>query len=71
MPGPFRPPARRSLADMANEQLGAGRPRDRLSDGMTEAGRADCLEGGKQGAAGGLLAGPAVIARAIRGDCPK
>ena len=72
LPGPYRPPQRRSLADMANEQLRRGDARDPLAEGMGDAARQDCLRGGSgQGAVGGLLNAPAVIGRALAGTCPK
>jgi hypothetical protein len=69
-PGPWNT-QRRSLADMANEQLRRDK-RDPLATGMEEAGRDDCLRAPqKEGAAGGLLAAPGVIGRALTGNCPK
>lgn len=70
-PGPWNT-QRRSLADMANEQLRRGKPKDPLAEGMGEAGRDDCLRAPRnEGAAGGLLAAPSVIGRALSGNCPK
>ncbi|MBL0392651.1 hypothetical protein JJ685_16040 [Ramlibacter monticola] len=70
--GPYRPPQRRSLADMANEQLRRGQPRDGLAEGMGEAARQDCLRGdGRPGTVNGLLNAPAVIGQALSGTCPK
>jgi hypothetical protein len=70
-PGPWNT-QRRSLADMANEQLRRGKPRDPLAEGMEGAGREDCLRGGeKQGSVGGLLNAPSVVGRALSGNCPK
>ncbi|MDB5861846.1 MAG: hypothetical protein JWQ76_5535, partial [Ramlibacter sp.] len=70
--GPFATPQRRSLADMANEQLRRGKPKDPLAEGMEGAGRDDCLHPPeKQGAAGGLLALPQVAERALSGKCAK
>lgn len=70
--GPYRPPQRRSLADMANEQLRRGQPRDALAEGMEDAARQDCLRGdGRQGQLGGLLNAPSVVGRALTGNCPK
>ncbi len=72
-PGPYRSPApRRSLAEMANEQLRQGQPdKDPLAEGMARGGKTDCLRSGGQGALGGLLAAPVLVARALSGDCPK
>ena len=71
-PGPYRI-QRRSLADMANEQLRRGqKPKDPLAEGMEEAGRDDCLHIARQeGSVGGLLAAPQLINRALTGRCPK
>ncbi len=71
-PGPWNTP-RRSLADMANEQLRRGQERkDPLAEGMKEAGREDCLHAPqKEPQAGGLLNAPSVIGRALSGNCPK
>jgi hypothetical protein len=63
---------RRSLADMANEQLRRGKPKDPLAEGMESAGRDDCLHGsGTTSTVGGLLAAPQVLGRAARGDCAR
>ncbi len=72
-PGSYRSPApRRSLAEMANEQLRQGQPdKDPLAAGMANGGKTDCLRSGGQGALGGLLAAPVLVARALSGDCPK
>jgi hypothetical protein len=70
--GPFATPQRRSLADMANEQLRRGKPKDPLAEGMEGAGRDDCLHAPqKEGTLGGLLALPSVAAKALSGNCPK
>jgi len=72
LPGPFRPPQRRSLADMANEQLRRGKAKDALAEGMEAAGREDCVRGtGASGPVSGLLHAPAVIGRALAGECPR
>ncbi|MBE7366880.1 hypothetical protein [Ramlibacter pallidus] len=70
VPGPWNT-QRRSLADMANEQLRRGKPRDLLEQGMEEAAREDCLRGGTPGSERGLLNAPSVIGRAITGNCPR
>jgi hypothetical protein len=71
-PGPWNT-QRRSLADMANEQLRRDQPRkDPLAEGIREAGRDDCLRAPeKEPQAGGLLNAPSVIGRALSGNCPK
>ena len=70
--GPYAPPQRRSLADMANEQLRRGQPRDALTEGMESAGRDDCLHGKEnEGAVRGLLRAPELAARALTGKCAK
>ena len=70
-PGPFRV-QRRSLADMANEQLRRGKPKDPLAEGMEGAARDDCLHAPKEeGNVGGLLAAPQLAARALAGKCAK
>ncbi len=72
LPGPYRVQPRRSLADMANEQLRRGKPRDPLADGMRDAGRPDCTRAPTTTTTvGGLLAAPGLAARALSGDCPK
>jgi hypothetical protein len=70
-PGPFRQ-RQRSLADMANEQLRRGQPKDGLAQGVEAAGRDDCLHApnGEQ-AAGSLLAAPELAARALSGRCAR
>lgn len=73
-PGPFRIQPRRSLADMANEQLRRGaKPRtDPMAEGMGEAAVDDCLHAPEKPALlGGLLAAPALAARALSGKCAK
>lgn len=72
-PGPFRD-RRRSLADMANEQLRRGKPRDPLAEGMEGAGRDDCLHGSTTGGTptvGGLLAAPQLLNRALTDKCAR
>lgn len=71
LPGPYRD-RRRSLADMANEQLRRGKPKDPLAEGMEGAGRDDCMHGTTSTAAvSGLLNAPSVIGRAIAGTCAR
>jgi hypothetical protein len=70
VPGPWNT-QRRSLADMANEQLRRGKPKDPLAEGMEGASREDCLRGDGAGAERGLLNAPAVVGRALSGNCPK
>ncbi|MEO5671372.1 MAG: hypothetical protein ABIR26_11820 [Ramlibacter sp.] len=70
-PGPYRI-QRRSLADMANEQLRRGKPKDPLAEGMEGAAIDDCLhEPSKAPMMGGLLAAPGLAAKALSGRCPK
>jgi hypothetical protein len=70
--GPFATPQRRSLADMANEQLRRGKPKDALAEGVEGAGRDDCLHAPeKEGSVGGLLALPSIAERALTGKCAK
>jgi hypothetical protein len=69
-PGPWNT-QRRSLADMANEQLRRER-KDPLSEGMEGAGRDDCLHPpGREPQAGGLLQLPNVVGRALGGRCAR
>ena len=72
-PGPFRVQPRRSLAEMANEQLRRGtKPRDPFADGMGDAAMDDCLHAPSgTPAVGGLLAAPGLAARALSGRCAK
>jgi hypothetical protein len=70
-PGPWNT-QRRSLADMANEQLRRGAEKDPLRQGMEDAARDDCLHAQrKPGETSGLLNAPDVINRALSGRCPK
>jgi hypothetical protein len=70
-PGPYRS-RQRSLADMANEQLRRGKPKDALAEGMERAAVDDCLHAPRDTpAVGGLLAAPALAARALSGRCAK
>jgi hypothetical protein len=71
--GPYATPQRRSLADMANEQLRRGtKPRDPFAEGMGEAAVDDCLHA-PDGTppVTGLLAAPGLAARALSGRCAK
>jgi hypothetical protein len=69
-PGPWNT-QRRSLADMANEQLRRDR-KDPLAEGMEGAGRDDCLHAPATAPqAGGLLQLPSVAARALTGKCAR
>lgn len=71
VPGPWNT-QRRSLADMANEQLRRGQRKDALEEGMQGAGRDDCLHApSKEPQAGGLLQLPSVVGKALTGNCPK
>jgi len=70
--GPYAQQPRRSLAEMANEQLRQGRePRDAFADDMARGSKVDCTRPGGTGTVGGLLAAPLLAARALAGDCPK
>ena len=71
-PGPFRD-KRRSLSEMANEQLRRGtKPRDPFAEGMGEAAVDDCLHApGGVPSVTGLLAVPGLAARALSGRCAK
>jgi len=72
LPGPYRIQPRRSLADMANEQLRRGQPRDPLADSMQGAGLEDCARApSTTSTVGGLLNAPVLAARALSGRCPK
>jgi hypothetical protein len=52
-------PRQRSLAEMANEQLNAGRaPRDRLADSVAGSGLPDCVGPNASGSLLGLITGP-------------
>ena len=71
VPGPWNT-QRRSLADMANEQLRRGQHKDALEEGMEGAGRDDCLHAPRrEPQAGGLLQLPSVVGRALGDRCPK
>ena len=71
MPGQIRMLPRRSLADMANEQLRRGK-KDPLAEGMEQAGRDDCMHApGNTPTVGGLLAAPGLIARALTDKCAR
>jgi hypothetical protein len=71
VPGPWNT-QRRSLADLANEQLRRDR-KDPLAQGMEGARREDCLRGGEGNKAPvtGLLNAPSVVGRALSGNCPR
>jgi hypothetical protein len=69
-PGPWNT-QRRSLADMANEQLRRQR-KDPLAEGVEGAGRDDCLHPPATAPqAGGLLQLPSLAGRALSGNCAK
>jgi hypothetical protein len=70
-PGPYRI-RQRSLADMANEQLRRGKPKDPLAEGMEGSAIDDCLHAPqKPSVVGGLLALPGLAARALSDRCAK
>ncbi len=65
-----RAPGQRSLADMANEQLNAGRHRDKLAEGMANSATPDCLRpSGEKEVLSGLLAAPIIVQRALQEKC--
>lgn len=69
----YRPPIavpRRSLAEMANDQL-RRKPRDAFAEGMQSAGNIDCLKVAPEGPAQGLLAIGPLLKRAIEEKCKK
>ena len=71
-PGPYRIQRQRSLAEMANEQLRRGKPKDPLADGVEGAAVDDCLHAPRDPpAVGGLLAAPGLVARALSGKCAR
>lgn len=71
VPGPWNT-QRRSLADMANEQLRRGQRKDALEEGMEGAGRDDCLHAPKaESPVGGLLQLPSVAGRALTDRCAR
>ena len=61
---------RRSLADMANDQL-RRKPRDAFAEGIESAGAIDCLKDTPGGPAQGLLAIGPLLQRAIEEKCRK
>ena len=70
-PGPYRL-RQRSLADMANEQLRRGKPKDPLAEGVEGSAIDDCLHAPtKPSAVGGLLALPSLAAKALTDKCAK
>lgn len=71
-PGPYRIQRQRSLAEMANEQLRRGKPKDPLAESMEGAAVDDCLHAPRDTpTVGGLLAAPGLAARALSGRCAK
>jgi hypothetical protein len=71
-PGPYRIQRQRSLAEMANEQLRRGKPKDPLAEAVEGAAVDDCLHAPRDPpTVGGLLAAPGLVARALGGKCPK
>jgi hypothetical protein len=69
----YRPPIavpRRSLSEMANEQL-RRKPRDPFAEGIEAAGNIDCLKDTPEGPAQGLLAIGPLLKRAIEEKCRK
>ena len=71
LPGPYRTPPQRSLADMANQQLRRDR-KDPLAQGVQDAAVEDCTHASdKPSQVGGLLNAPILAMRALSGKCPK
>jgi len=71
-PGPYRIQRQRSLAEMANEQLRRGKPKDPMAETMEGAAIDDCLRAPtKPGVMGGLLALPGLAAKALTDRCAK
>lgn len=69
--GPYRLPQRRSLADMANEQLRRDR-KPSLEQNMEAAEIGDCMRASeKQQMLNGLLALPGLAAKALSDRCAK
>lgn len=69
----YRPPIavpRRSLSEMANEQL-RRKPRDPFAEGVEAAGNIDCLKDTPEGPAQGLLAIGPLLKRAMQEKCRK
>ena len=69
----YRPPIvvpRRSLSDMANDQL-RRKPRDPFAEGIESAGNIDCLKDNPDGPAQGLLAIGPLLKRVIEEKCRK
>jgi hypothetical protein len=64
------------LFKKSNAQLNPNAPPDKFQSSVQNAGKPDCLRtpakaGDGAMALGGLLAAPALINRALNGDCPK
>jgi len=64
------------LQRASNAQLNPNAPPDKFQSAVQNAGKPDCLRtpakaGDGAMALGGLLAAPALINRALNGDCPK
>ena len=55
-------PRRKSVSEMANEQLNGGQRRDRMAEGVNGAGKADCM------APGGSLLSVVPLAVAVATD---
>ena len=69
----FRPPlaaSRRSLSELANEQL-RRKPRDPFAEAVEGAANIDCLRDTPEGPAQGLLAIGPLLKRAIEERCRK
>ena len=71
-PGPFRIQRQRSLAEMANEQLRRGKPKDPLAEGMEGSAIDDCTHAPRNAPMmGGLLALPGLAVKALTDKCAK
>lgn len=56
-------PRQKSYAEMANEQLNPGGPRNSLAEGIKKAVVPECTSGG------GLLGLPVIVYKAVNGKC--
>jgi hypothetical protein len=71
LPGPYRSPPQRSLAEMANQQLRRDR-KDPLAEGMESSARSDCMHAPNAGEPNfGLLNAPIIAMRALTDKCAK
>jgi hypothetical protein len=71
LPGPYRSPPQRSLAEMANQQLRRDK-KDPLAEDMEASSRSDCMHAPKEGEPNfGLLNAPIIAMKALSGKCAK